>query len=405
MKTASLEALRYVVIAGAVIAAIYALILARASSLFEEDTAVSVAAAVRLQPDNAAYLDRLASWQPEDRKALLQRSLVENPFNYNAWIRLGLMAEMQDGDNATAEHDYLQAATVNHMFLPRWTLANFYFREQKPDAFFYWTKETLAVTPYASDPVFAQMWQMTQDADTLNAAIPDRPRILLQYAWYLSNAKQYDSIPRAVERLVHLVGHDDPRKWGRDDLLAVSEDHMLATGYLTPALNVWSTLHAAGWIQQSVPNDQTPLTNGDFSLPFYRHGYDWVPNENTGTRLEQYPEAHEVHVGIYGDEAEQLTLLQQYVAAAPNIHYTISWQVQTEDLEEPSGLAWHLHAIGPAAPAEVVSGDLLAQNKRWDFVTPAGAKTFLLTLEYARPFGTARARGGFNLKSVTMNQK
>jgi len=238
MKSALLNALRYAVAGGAVAGCVYALILARASYLFHEDTAVSVAAAVRLQPHNAEYLDRLASWQPDDRKALLERSLAENRFNYNAWIRLGLMAEMQDGDNATAERYYLQAANVDHMFLPRWTLANFYFRQQRPDDFFHWTRETLAVTPYASDPVFAQMWQMTQDEDTIQAAIPDLPRILLQYAWYLTNSKQYDRIPRAVARLVHLVKKDDAGKWGRDDLLALSEDHMLAAGYLQPALAV-----------------------------------------------------------------------------------------------------------------------------------------------------------------------
>lgn len=405
MKNAWLGALRYAVIAGAVAAAIYSLILARASALFQQDTAVSVAAAVRLQPHNAIYLDRLASWQPEDRQRLLDRSVSDDPFNYNAWIRLGLMAEMQDGDNATAERDYLKAAEVNHMFLPKWTLANFYFREQKSDAFFHWTKETLAVTPYASDPVFAQMWQMTQDEDALNAAIPDRPRILLQYAWYLSNAKQYDSIPRAVERLVHVAGNDDPAKWGRDDLLAVSLDHMLAAGYLRAALNVWSTLKAAGWLEQSVPNDQSPLTNGDFGLNFYRHGFDWVTNENNGTRVDHYRDSHELRVGIYGDEAEKLTFLQQYLAAAPNTAYTLAWELQTDDLEEPSGMAWHVHAIGSGSADELVSADLFSKNKTWEFTTPAGAKAFLLTLEYARPSGTTRARGNFVLKSVTMNRR
>ena len=189
MKSNLLQLLRYMVIVGAATGAYYALVLARASALFQQDTAVSVAAAVDLQPHNALYLDRLASWQPDNRKALLLHSVAENPFNSNAWIRLGFMAEMEEGDNVQAQKYYLQASNVNHMFLPRWTLTNFFFRQQKVDDFFHWTKATLAVTPYASDPVFAQMWQMTQDQDTLNSAIPDNPKILLQYAWFLSNNK------------------------------------------------------------------------------------------------------------------------------------------------------------------------------------------------------------------------
>jgi hypothetical protein len=404
MKTVVLQVLRYVVVAGAVSAAIYALILARASELFAQDTPVSIAAAVRLQPHNSLYLDRLASWQSYDRKALLKRSIAEDPFDYNAWIRLGLMAEIQDDDSATAAHCYLQAANVNHMFLPRWTLANFYFRQQKPDDFFHWTKQTLAVTPYSSDPVFAQMWQMTQDEDTLQAAIPDLPRILLQYAWYLSNNKQYNSIPRAVERLVRLVNKNDAAKWGRDDLLAASLDRMLAAGYLQPALTVWSTLKNAGWIEQSVPNDQSPLTNGDFHIPFFRHGFDWAITDNPGTRLEQLADVPQLRVSLYGDEAEKITLLQQYVVMAPGAHYTMKWQTQSEELNEPSGFAWHLHAIGSGAP-EIISGDIIATNPTWNFTSPPGGQTFLLTLDYARVLGTTRGRGALSLKSVTIDQK
>lgn len=51
--------LRWAVIIGGFIGAIYVLILLRSEVLFNRDNALSVAAAVRLQPDNSAYLDRL----------------------------------------------------------------------------------------------------------------------------------------------------------------------------------------------------------------------------------------------------------------------------------------------------------------------------------------------------------
>jgi tetratricopeptide (TPR) repeat protein len=363
-----------------------------------------VAAAVRLQPHNGEDLDRLASWQPADGKALLERSVAENRFDYNAWIRLGFLAEMREGDNATAERCYLQAANVNHMFLPRWTLANFYFRQQRRDAFLHWTKETLAVTPYASDPVFAQMWQMTQDEETIESAIPDVPRILLQYAWYLAGSKRFDHIPRAVGRLVQLVNKDDASKWGRDDLLAVSEDRMLAAGDLQPALEVWSSLKNAGWIEQSVPSQRNPLTNGDFRQPTFRHGFDWVLNDNPGTRVEQIPETPELRINLFGDEAEKMVLCQQYVAVAPGARYTMAWVPRIEELSQPSGFNWHLHAIGGAG-GEVVSGDIISSNPVWNFTAPSGAKGFLLTLEYARALGTTRARGLLALRSVTMIEK
>jgi tetratricopeptide (TPR) repeat protein len=405
MNKILLEGVRFAVIAGAVFAAGYLLVLIRAEQLFEQDTAVSVAAAVHLQPHNANYLDRLASWQPEDRQNLLKRSVAEDPFDYDAWIRLGLLAEMQAGDTAAAEKYYRQAAEVNHMFLPRWTLTNFYFRQQRPDDFFYWTRETLATTPYASDPVFAQMWLMSQQDNTLNEVIPNRPRILLQYAWYLANNQHFDSIPPIVERLVHAVGKDDPAKWGRDDLLAFSLDHMLAAGYLQPALQVWSILNEAGWLAEPAPNDKHPLTNGGFAARLYRHGFDWVTVENAGTRLEQVQEPPALRISLYGDEAETLTLLQQYVDVRPGNRYQLTWQAQGDELAVPSGFKWHLHPIhraGEMSGPEVVSGDLLADPAGWTFVAPEG-NAFLLTLEYAREVGTVRARGSLTLKEVAMS--
>jgi tetratricopeptide (TPR) repeat protein len=406
MKNILLQAVRFAVIAGAAASAVYLLILVDAELLFQQDTAVSVAAAVHLQPHSAVYLDRLASWQSEDRQNLLQRSVKEDPFDYDAWIRLGLLAEMQDGDNAAAETYYRKAADVNHMFLPRWTLTNFYFRRQNPGEFFHWARETLAITPYASDPIFAQMWLMSQDENTLNKAIPDRPRILLQYAWYLASNKQFESVPNAVDRLVREVGKEDPGKWGRDDLLADSLDHMLAAGYLKPALRVWSTLEGAGWLDEPVPNDRRPLTNGDFRGRFYRHGFDWMNAGNPGTRLQQHPDAPDVRISLYGDEAEKVTLLQQYVAVAPGQRYQMTWQVQGEDLLIPTGLAWHLHSVRLAngAPGpELVSGDLLSAQHGWTFVAPSKVNVFLLALEYTRPLGNIPARGAVTLKSVALS--
>jgi tetratricopeptide (TPR) repeat protein len=407
MKRILLEGIRFAVIAGAAVAAVYLLILVHAEQLFERDTAVSVAAAVHLQPHNAVYLDRLASWQSEDRQNLLRRSVQADPFNYDAWIRLGLIAEMQDGDNVSAEKYYRKAAEVNHMFLPKWTLTNFYFRQQRPDDFFHWTRETLAITPYASDPVFAQMWLMSQDENTLNEAIPNRPRVLLQYAWYLAGNKHFESIPHTVDRLVAAVGKDDPGKWGRDDLLAASLDRMLAGGYQAPALRVWSSLKDAGWLEEPQPDAQHPLTNGDFHVRFYRHGFDWVPLENSGTRVEQYPEAPAVRLSLYGDEAEKITLLQQYVAVTPGKRYKLTWQAQGDDLSNPSGLAWRLHPITRlkgSAGAEITSDDLLSGTPSWTFAAPYG-DAFLLALEYTRPLGNTRGRGSVTLKSVAMNQQ
>ncbi len=268
MSSVFLLVLRYILAAAAVAAAYYSALLAGASYLFQQDTATSVPAAVHLVPYNSAYLARLARWQPTDRMPLLHRAVTVNPFDVDSWMQLGMTAEMQQHDMASAERYYLQAAAIDRMFLPKWTLTNFYFRRQQPSQFFRWAKATLAITPYLPDPVFDQMWLIGQDANRIAAAIPDRPFILLFYASFLSKTNRYEQIAPIVQRLITAAGNSSPSANGRDAIIGPVEDRLLASGYLHAALQIWTSMNQGGWISLPVPTPASPLTNGDFHAPF-----------------------------------------------------------------------------------------------------------------------------------------
>jgi len=398
--------MRWLLIGAAILGAYYSILFARASLLFQEDTASSVPAAVHLVPYNADYLARLAVWQPDRKTALLHRTVELNPFAADSWIQLGLTAEMQQHDIASAERDYLKAAQVDHMFLPKWTLTNFYFRRQDEERFFQWAKATLAITPYPPYPVFEQMWLFTQDAGKIAAFIPERPRILVQYAVFLADAHQFRAIPPVVKRLVTSAGSSDPVGAGRDGLIAPVEDRLLAAGYLQPALQIWTSMKEGNWIGLSIPTAASPLTNGDFRAPFFRHGFGWVPIETSGVGIEQMPDQDAVGVTLSGSQPEHCVLLQQYVPLDPNRSYRLEWQTSAQGIASPSGLAWHLHPVQSNLHSDLAGGDLLASSSgTWDFQAPPGAEVFLLTLEYSRPLGNILASGSFHLRSVSLREQ
>jgi tetratricopeptide (TPR) repeat protein len=400
MKSAAAFLLRYLLIAGAIAGAYYSSILARASYLYGLDTATSVPAAVRLVPYNSQYVARWAAWNSDRQIPLLKEAISLNPFDYQSLIQLGLNAEITEGDPKTAESYYLKAAAVNKMFLPKWTLTNYYFRQQNLSEFFRWANETLKVSPYSGDPVFTQMWLMSQDPARLSAVIPDRPRSLIQYIWFLSNSNQYGAIPPMIQRLVRAVGNDDPRAWGRDDLIAASLDHVLAAGELHTGLQIWTTLRDGRWIAQSVPDANQPLTNGDFRLPFYRHGFDWVSAETEGVRIQQFPDEPSIDIGLSGDQPEHCELLRQYVAVEPGFLYKLQWKADALGIPTGSGLAWHLRAT--KSDASIESGDLLNAPQVWEFVAPPNVSGFLLTLEFNRALGHVRPTGHLTLRSVSI---
>ena len=278
---------------------------------------MSVPAAVALVPYNSDYVARLAAWEPSQRIALLHRAVALNPFDYQSWIQLGLMSELQQQNISQAERDYLKAAEVNHMFLPKWTLMNFYFRRQNQGEFFRWAKEALAITPYSSDPVFAQMWLITQHPAVIAAAIPDRARILVQYAWFLSNNHQFPAIPPIVNRLVETAGNSDPHAWGRDDLVATIEDRLLAAADVQGALQVWTSMQRGGWLHEKIPSPAHPVTNGDFAVPLYLHGFDWQIDSAPGAAADDFPDEKALRITLSGDQPESCVLLRQYVPLDP----------------------------------------------------------------------------------------
>jgi tetratricopeptide (TPR) repeat protein len=393
---------RYLLVAGAAAAAWYSFLLARASWLFQQDTASSVPAALNLVPYNSAYLARLAAWKQPEKIKLLQRAIELNPFDFESLIQLGLAAEFQDHDIAGAEHYYLRAAQVNKMFLPKWTLTNFYFRRNDASEFFRWAAASLAITPYAPEPIFVQMWLMSQDCARIARTLPDRPRILLPYAWFLSNTHQYEAIPPIVRRLISDVGRGNPHAWGRDDLLASIEDRMVAEGDRAPALSMWANMAKAGWIQQDVPSNAHPITNANFRTIFYRHGFDWTSSAVDGLHVNQSVVEGLLRLQFSGEEPEHCTILRQFLPMEAGHSYTFRWQVESRLLDLPSGLTWHLVPVTKgAATFDLISGDLaLSQSEGWRLRAPAGSQLYLLTLEYERPLGHLRAKGTVLLKSV-----
>jgi hypothetical protein len=249
------------------------------------------------------------------------------------------------------------------------------------------------------------MWLIAPDAARIAAAVPNRPRTLLQYAWFLSNTGRHDAIAPVIQRLIHEVGNGNPHAWGRDDLVATIEDRLVAAGKTHEALQVWSILRNGGWLSQTAPNPSTPVTNGDFRMAFYPHGFGWTPAESPGVSISHYADQESVQIEFSGDQSEHCVLLRQYIPVTPGASYRLRWRAMSQGISSPSGLAWHLRPVATGTVEEIQSGDLVdGQNKSWRLNTPAKGSLCLLTLEYTRPIGSVRARGSVSLSSVEMSE-
>ena len=135
------------------VAAWFAIRFARADSEFRSGTIDSVARAAILAPVDSVYLSTRAlqiEYAGGDPDPVLQEIARINPAASAPRLRLGLDAEAR-GDLAAAERWLVDAAQVDRQYEPRWTLANFYFRQsngrrKSSDDFWKWIRSALEVS-------------------------------------------------------------------------------------------------------------------------------------------------------------------------------------------------------------------------------------------------------------------
>src|ERR1700730_7708308 len=144
----------------------------------------SVRLAVAITLESAEYHFRLWQAQEEKASAELDRALALNPRHAAAWIARGLEAEAA-GDQKKAKASLLQAAEIDHLYLPRWTLANFYLRAGDLPQFWRWARRAAEVT-YDPAALFQLCWRVSGDAqEILQQAIPDTPVLREAYLDFL----------------------------------------------------------------------------------------------------------------------------------------------------------------------------------------------------------------------------
>ena len=138
--------------------------LARADAYFRQQTPDALERAITLTPQNTAYLAMRAlqnEYEGQDSQEQLKRIVHLNPRLAAPRIRLGLAAELR-GDGAEAERWLLEAAAVDRQFETRWTLANFYFRQDR-DAFWTWMQSALEISYGDRKPLFELCWRKSSN--------------------------------------------------------------------------------------------------------------------------------------------------------------------------------------------------------------------------------------------------
>ena len=288
--------------------------MARADFLFKQDTEQSIRSAIRVAPDAWEYYMRLAQFDRSHARELLTKSLDLNRYDAQANIELGLQYE-EEGDIGRAEKQLLEAYNVDHTYLPRWSLANFYFRQDNMPEFWKWARSAASMPSDDIGSLFEICWRISPDPTKITAALlNEKPEMIRQYIGFLLSKDQPAEVATIAPMLVR-VG--DPET-DRPVLFSVV-NRLSAGNEAGPSTALWRLLMDKHWVvaDTSVPNNgqfqrEPAPVNFDWSLPEYQGLHSWpgasglengVLREPTG-RLHDCPaidrsETRRLHTLVY----------------------------------------------------------------------------------------------------------
>ncbi len=360
--------------------------------------------AVRLSPLCSRCLEALGNLKSEmgePASPWLRRAVEVDPIRADSWIMLGLDEE-QEGNTGAAEKALLRAADLDNGFMPAWSLANFYFRQNSPQSSLDWARRALTIGAGDLRGLFVLCWSQASDPGHLvGDVIPAKENVLVQYLDWLVSTGKLDAAADIAPRV-----SSSHARGVREDLINFC-DAALRASQAERAIQCWNAAVRAGLLPPPELNPQVrpAIVNGAFATEPLDRGFDWHVATMEGVRNTLYKG---LRFTLSGDQPESCILLQQTVVLEGVRNYTLNYSYQTAGIPPDSGVHWQIlrKASGAAIPSE--GGELSSDAPVFghlNFSADPGLNLYLVVLSYTRRLGTTRVSGSVQLSTVELEQR
>ena len=390
-------------LAGLAAAAAFSIRAGWADYQMRQETVESTRRAIALMPDQAEYYARLAflaaGTDPRTARDALRRAVALNPWDAQSWIELGLSAEAE-GDAATSLQCLLRAAEVDKKFLPRWSLANYYFRHDDVAMFWFWSKQAAVMVNGDALPMFRLCGKVEEDGKLIDRLEIRNPGVRAGYLSYLLDQNRVDLIAPAVHRLLQENREADV------PLLSAACERLLQAGRVPQAAEIWNRLADAGKVPFKTPAGEGAqlLANASFAVPPASLGFDWRLPVVEGISVSREESPLGLRITFSGRQPEDCEPLAQLVPLAGNTPYQLSYVFRTQGIPAGAGLSWRI--ADAAAGTVLKEGPSLAAEAETlahlSFETPVECRLVRLSLRYRRAPGTTRMEGFLVLRNLAL---
>jgi len=361
--------------------------------------------ALALTPWQAAYYVQLAALisddDPKRASEALRRAVALNPSDSVSWIELGLRVE-GDGHGAAAEPYFLRAAEVDKEYLPKWTLANYYFRRDEESKFWFWAKAAAQMLYGDPQPLFRLSGKVVEDGNLIDRLEIRRPDIQAAYLTYLLSQSRVDLIGPATGRLLDQGRESDV------PLLLTACDRLIEAKLVNEALAVWNRLAKARMIPYArLDPDAEKLLSDDNFLPDPTvKGFAWQVPAADGISASREENPSGLRLMFSGGQPENCEPLFRVLPVREKTAYEFTALYRTAGIQPDAGLGRRVTDIEGGnimgVPESLASEDGAQTKIR--FVTPSGCHVVRIALAYRRALGTTRIEGSIVLRGAGLQR-
>ncbi len=360
--------------------------------------------ATRIDPNDEEVLARSAIFRSNsgdfspvvDKE--LHRATSLNPLDSDVLIALGLREELR-GNDAQAESWLTRAAAVDHQFKPAWTLANYYYRANRPDKFWPMIERCLRLEPFGFDPtpVFDLAWNETGDSKKILDLIPKGGSRPVQYLNYLINTGRVDAAfeiwPAALAAARSAVPPSGAALTGFPDFLEQKDR-------IPEAVRAWNQLVEAGVIASGRldPEAGHSIADPDLHFPPLEKVFGWRASSDTGVAASAA--AGSIRFEFDGNEPESVRLLYTMAPVLPDRRYRLVWTSDGTGLKLPADPGFAFRIV--QGPGDTATQCPLLGGAACAFSVLPGTRDARIELNYRRALGTTRAEGVLRITSVRL---
>lgn len=388
--------------------------IARADEWASAGTTEGFARAIRLEPNDPTLVAHAAILRNDnandsgDSSAGVEEELEHaarvNPFDSAVLEALGFREEFR-GNGDKAEAYFIRGGEVDHQFKPAWTLANYYYRTNRPEKGLPTIERILKLEPLGFDPgpVFELWW--SQNAGDAGAAggiprlIPARGHRRVQYLAYLLRTHRVEAALEAWPEALAAADTGDPADTAT---LTGLVDFLNGAERTTEAAGVWNQLVERGFIHSGKLDAAKgkSIADPDFRFAAAGTGFGWSIGEVAGVYASRSTGGG-MRFEMNGDEPQSFRILSTFAAVLPGMRYRLVWKSDGAGLNSARdpGFRFQVVVNKLAMPCPPLLG---SKQAGCDFAMPAGAKGARVELVYARAEGTTRVSGVLQLESVQL---